>query len=74
MSRAGDDAESGVDAVVCAFVAAGGAGAVDGRVGLTSSLAIDLPVSNALFSTFAARFMKPTVSAIALAETLPARS
>ena len=33
-----------------------------------------LPVSTALFSTFAARFMKPTVSAIALADTLPARS
>jgi hypothetical protein len=71
MSRAGDDAESPV---------AGGGGAVDGAVDgadrdeLTSSLAIDLPVSSALFSTFAARFMKPTVSAIALAETRPARS
>ena len=33
-----------------------------------------LPVSTALFNTLAARFMNPTVSAIALAETLPARS
>jgi hypothetical protein len=72
MSRAGDDAESPV---------AGGGGAVDGAVEggaereeLTSSFAIDLPVSSALFSTFAARFMKPTVSAIALADTRPARS
>jgi len=33
-----------------------------------------LPVSTALFKTFAARFMNPTVSAMALAETLPARN
>jgi hypothetical protein len=33
-----------------------------------------LPVSTALFNTFAARFMKLTVSAMVLADTLPARN
>jgi hypothetical protein len=66
VSWAGDEAESGVDA--------GGPGDVGVRDGLTSPLAIDFPVSSALFKTFAARFMKPTVSAMAVADTRPARS
>src|SRR5512143_1911224 len=69
ISCAGDDAE--------VVVEAGGSGlavvAVE-RVVFTSSVAMLLPVSSALFRTFAARFMNPTVSAIALADTLPARS
>ena len=50
-----------------------GGGAL-GRAWLTSSFAMFLPVSSASLSTLAARFMKPTVSAMALAETRPARS
>src|SRR5262249_19766978 len=68
VSCAGEEAEVGVDG------GGPGAGFVDGRVVFTSSLAMFRPVSRALLSTFAARFMKPTVSAIALADTLLARS
>ena len=47
---------------------------VEVRAVFTNSVAMVLPVSTALFNTAAARFMNPTVSAMALAETLPARS
>src|SRR5215510_10272246 len=69
MSWAVDEALFGVDG------GGPGGGALPAlRVVLTSSLAMLLPVSSALFNTLAARFMNPTVSAMALAETLPARS
>ena len=76
MSRAGDDAEPGVDGGGAGDDAVGGVGDVDValRAVLTRSLAMLLPDSTALLSTDAARFMNPTVSAMALADTFPARS
>jgi hypothetical protein len=67
MSCAGDDALVDVDD-------GGPAPCEPGRAVFTNSLAMLLPVSTALFNTLAARFMNPTVSAIALADTFPARS
>src|SRR3978361_1303834 len=49
-------------------------GGVGDRVVFTKSFAMFFPVSTALFRTFAARFMKPTVSAMVLADTVLARS
>src|SRR5262245_66633673 len=69
MSCAVDDALFAVDGG-----GPGGGALVALRVVFTSSFAMLLPVSSALFNTFAARFMKPTVSAMAEAETLLARS
>src|SRR5262249_35859339 len=69
VSCAGDDALVGVEGG-----GPGCGGFVVERVVFTSSLAMVRPVSGALFRTLAARFMKPTVSAIAFADTLLARS